>query len=76
MMKKVALLLLLTASQAQAVTLGEIIRNCRADGKVLCPTTSYGKPMQACLAQHMKQLSPACKPIVVRLNNGEKVTFF
>jgi hypothetical protein len=76
MMKKIMLLLILTASQAQAVTLGEIIRNCRADGKALCPNASYGKAMQTCLAQHMKQLSPACKPIVVRLNNGEKVTFF
>ncbi len=59
-----------------AVTLSEIIRNCRNDGKTLCPTSSYGKAMQACLVEHMKQLSPKCKPIVIRLNNGEKFSLF
>jgi hypothetical protein len=62
--------------QAQAVTLAEIIRNCRADGKTYCPNSSYGKPMQACLSEHMSQLSPSCKDIVARLNKGEKVSFF
>ena len=70
------LLLICLGGSAYAVTLSEIIRNCRNDGKALCPTSSYGKAMQACLVAHMKELSPNCKPIVIRLNNGEKFSLF
>ena len=65
-----------TASTAFAVSLSEIIRNCRADGKIYCPNTSNGKPMQQCLTLHRSEISVGCKGIVDRLNSGEKFSFF
>jgi hypothetical protein len=72
----IGLLAIFTVGSAQAVSLSEIIRNCRADGKTYCPSAGYGKPMQACLSAHMKELTPGCQAIVERLNKGEKFSFF
>jgi hypothetical protein len=65
-----------TANQAQAVTVFQLSRACGTDGKTYCPKVSYGKPMQACLNSHIQQIAPACKALIIKLNNGERVTFF
>jgi hypothetical protein len=69
-------LAVLFATQANAVSLRTIIRDCGNDGKKYCPKASYGQPMQDCLKQNFKKLTPACKGVITKLNNGERVTFF
>lgn len=63
-------------TSANAVSLSEIIRNCKADGKVYCEKSSYGKAMQVCLTQHREEITPACRSVVDRLNAGEKFSLF
>jgi len=71
-----ALLPLLLAGAAQAVSLGEVIRSCGDDGKAYCAKVSYGKPMQDCLIAHEPELGAACKGVVEKLKKGEHVTLF
>lgn len=66
----------IVATSANAVSLSEIIRNCKADGKVYCEKSSYGKAMQVCLTQHREEITPACRSVVDRLNAGEKFSLF
>ena len=68
--------LFILATPAYAVSLSEIIRNCKADGKVYCEKSSYGKAMQVCLTQHREVITPACRGVVDRLNAGEKFSLF
>ena len=71
-----AALMLLFTSYADAVSLRTVIRDCGDDGKRYCSKASYGKPMQDCLKQNFTKLAPACKGVITKLNNGERVTFF
>jgi hypothetical protein len=71
-----AALTLLFASYAEAVSLRTVIRDCGDDGKKYCPKASYGQPMQDCLKLNFSKLTPACKGVITKLNNGESVTFF
>ena len=77
-MKTLTLTLLLTLSAipAQAVGLATLIRICGDDSKALCRGVSYGAPMQACLIRNKAKVTPACRKIVERLENGEKVRVF
>jgi len=65
-----------SATTAQAVSLSEVIRKCGDDGKAFCKGVGYGKPMQDCLSANKSKLSPQCKPIMDRLEKGEKVGIF
>jgi hypothetical protein len=78
MLKLISLsvLAVLVATQANAVNLRTVIRDCGDDGKKYCPKASYGQPMQDCLKQNFKKLAPACKGVITKLNSGERVTFF
>jgi hypothetical protein len=71
-----ALLSLLCAGTAHAITIWEIRRACGGDGTTYCPKVSYGEPMKACLNKTAKKLTPACKAVMKRLNAGEKVRLF
>lgn len=66
----------LLVTQANAVSLRSVIRDCGNDGKKYCPKVGYGQPMQDCLKQNFSKLAPACKGVITKLNNGERVTFF
>lgn len=64
------------ASSAGAVSVMEIAGKCGDDAKVYCEGVGYGDAMTECLAQHRTKLQPACKVIVERIENGEKVSLF
>lgn len=66
----------LPAASAGAVGLRAVIRDCGGDGESYCRGVGYGAPMQECLAQHYKKLTPACRAIMDRLNKGETVEIF
>lgn len=61
---------------ANAVSLRQVMRDCGDDSRALCAGVGYGDPMQACLSRNKASLSEACKAIVDRLENGEKVRLF
>lgn len=63
-------------TQAMAVSVGEIIRQCGDDSKAYCEGVGYGDPMQACLDRNYTKLTPACKGVVDRIRDGEKVSLF
>jgi hypothetical protein len=63
-------------SEVQAVTMSEAFKLCYSDGREWCPNLGHGSRMQDCLNLHFKQLSPSCQKIVIRLNEGEKITLF
>ena len=65
-----------SATTAQAVSLSEVIRKCGNDGKAFCKGVGYGQPMQDCLVANKPKLSAQCKPIIERLQKGEKVGIF
>jgi hypothetical protein len=67
---------MLSTTSAGAVGLRAVIRDCGGDGESYCQGVGYGAPMQACLARHYKKLTPACRAIMDRLNNGETVEIF
>ena len=67
---------LASASTAHAVSLSEVIRKCGDDGKAICKGVGYGQPMQDCLIANKPKLSAQCKPIIERLQKGEKVGIF
>ena len=67
---------LFSAIPAHAVSLSEVIRKCGDDGKALCKGVGYGQPMQDCLVAKKSKVSPQCKPIIDRLEKGEKVGIF
>ncbi|MFZ1680315.1 MAG: hypothetical protein WAT70_04790 [Rhizobiaceae bacterium] len=71
-----AVLALTLVPPAGAATLKEVIATCGDDGERLCKGVGYGKPMQTCLEGRKDELTPACKALVDRLRNGEKVTLF
>jgi hypothetical protein len=64
------------ATAAHSVSLRQVIRDCRPDGKIHCKGVKYGAPMQACLSKNKSKLTPACRAIVDRLDKGEKVRLF
>lgn len=63
-------------SNALAVSVGEIISICGDDSGKYCANVGYGDPMQACLEENYAQLTDACKLIVDRIRDGERVTLF
>lgn len=71
-----AALFVVVADGAGAVSLREVIRACGDDGKTYCPKVGYGQPMQDCLIAHEGQLGAACKGVVGKLKQGERVTLF
>lgn len=70
------LLAMMVAAPARAVGLRQVISDCGADGKALCPGVGYGAPMQACLTRNKKRLAPACRAVIDRLEKGEEVEIF
>ena len=73
----ITLIFLITlTAEAEAVSMSEAMNNCYADGRKWCPNLGHGSKMQDCLNQHFQQLSPGCQNIVIRLNQGEKITLF
>jgi hypothetical protein len=78
MMRVVIITVLTLAMMAEvhAVSLRTVIRDCGDDGKRYCPKASYGQAMQDCLKQNFSKLTPSCKVVMTKLNNGERVTFF
>lgn len=71
-----AFTVLALATGAAAVTVMEVAGICGDDAKAYCEGVGYGDAMTECLAKHRKQLQPACKAIVERIENGEKVSLF
>jgi len=63
-------------SHVQAMSFNEAVRKCYADGRNLCPNLGHGSKMQDCLNQNFKHLSTDCQGIVMRLNQGERISFF
>lgn len=61
---------------ALAVSIAELAGNCGEDGDRYCEGVSYGEDMQNCLNANYSRLGPACKAIMDRLNDGERVTLF
>jgi hypothetical protein len=70
------LFLILSSSAAGAVSLKEVISRCGKDGKLYCKGVGYGQPMQTCLSANKQKLSPQCRPVIERLERGEKVGIF
>jgi len=64
---------LVLATPAFAVSLSQVIRDCGDDGKKFCKGVGYGQPMQDCLIAHKAELQPSCKPIISKLEHGDKV---
>ena len=62
------------ATNAMAVSLGDLIGKCGDDAKAYCDGVGYGDPMQQCLDDHYKKLSESCKVVIQKLRDGEKVT--
>jgi hypothetical protein len=72
----IALMTVFASSSAGAVSLKEVIQRCGPDGKAYCKGVGYGQPMQTCLSANKRRLSPQCRPIIERLERGEKVGLF
>ena len=66
----------LTMRSAQAVTMMELIKDCSDDRHKYCEGVAHGDPLQACLTENRKKLTPACGALVDRLSNGESVSLF
>ena len=71
-----AVVVMAFVSGAAAVSVMEVAGICGDDAKAHCEGVGYGNAMTQCLAKHKKQLHPACKAIVERIENGEKVSLF
>ena len=63
-------------SPALAVSIGEMARDCGDDAERYCQGVGYGEAMQQCLDRNAEKLTPQCKAIVDRLNQGEGVSLF
>lgn len=70
------LVFLVAIPTAGAVPLRELIRDCGADRQTYCEGVAHGAPLQACLSQNKKKLTPACRGIIERLDKGEEVEIF
>ena len=54
----------------------ELIKDCSDDRHKYCEGVAHGDPLQACLTENRKKLTPACGALVDRLSNGESVSLF
>ena len=68
--------MLILTTPALAVSIGEMARDCGDDAERYCQGVGYGEAMQQCLDRNAEKLTPQCKAIVDRLNQGEGVSLF
>lgn len=72
----IALIMLLAAGHAMAVSVWELSTVCGDDAKIWCEGVSYGEAMQQCIDANYDSLSKECQAIADRIRSGEKVSLF